>query len=315
MTKEELIARDERSQDLHVYKISDEDYLVESSHGKISYKVVINGSKVCSCGDFAHNIQKNPEFVCKHILAVINANGNAKRMTTMKHKPKLDDRWITSIKGKDFVVYSGLLDLAHQIGLKSITVEVEQFPGQDNGNEAVCRAVAETTNGQMFVDYGDANPKNTSGIVANHLLRVASTRAKARTLRDMTNIGMTCLEELGGDDEVGAVHSVKVKSTGSHQNKPKPQAPKQAEKPQAAKPVAPQAPAAKPEQPSQPAPSNGNGKPSTAQINAIMNLAHRRGLNEEHLNTLAKDKLQLPSFQALSADQAGAFIKVLQQSA
>jgi hypothetical protein len=326
MTKEELIARDARSQDLHVYKISDEDYLVESSHGKISYKVVINGNKVCSCGDFAHNIQKNPEFVCKHILAVINANGNAKRLTTMKYKPKLDDRWITSIKGKDFVVYSGLLDLAHQIGLKSITVEVEQFPGQDNGNEAVCRAVAQTTSGQMFVDYGDANPKNTSGIVANHLLRVASTRAKARTLRDMTNIGMTCLEELGGDDEVGAVHSVRVKTnqTGPKQAKPqaakpveqpKPQAPKQAEKPQAAKPVAPEAPAAKPEQPAQPAPSNGNGKPSTAQINAIMNLATRKGLTEEHLNTLAKDKLQLPSFQALSADQAGAFIKALQQSA
>lgn len=311
MTKEELIARDERSQDLHVYKISDEDYFVESSHGKISYKVVINGSKVCSCGDYGHNILKNPEFVCKHILAVLNANGNAKRLTTIKHKPKLDDRWITSIKGKDFVLYPGLLDVAHQLGLKSITVEVEQYPGQDNGNEAVCRAVAETTTGQVFVDYGDANPKNTSSMVVNHLLRVASTRAKSRTLRDMTNIGMTSLEELGGDDDVGSVNTVKVKTHSAAPKQAKPQAAKPvAPKPQAEKPAVP-APAAKPEQP----PSNGNGKPSTAQVNAILNLATRRGLTEAHLDTLAKEKLQIPSFQALSADQAGAFIKALQQSA
>jgi len=31
---------------------------------------------------------------------------------------------------------------------------------------------------------------------------MASTRAKARALRDLTNIGMTCLEELGDLDEV-----------------------------------------------------------------------------------------------------------------
>ena len=110
MTKEELIQRDQRSQDLQVFKINDQDYFVESSKGKITYKVIVNnGHKVCTCGDYAHNIGSNPEFMCKHILAVLNANGNAHKLTTMKHKPKLDDRWITNIKGKDFVVYSGLL--------------------------------------------------------------------------------------------------------------------------------------------------------------------------------------------------------------
>jgi hypothetical protein len=38
--------------------------------------------------------------------------------------------------------------------------------------------------------------------VAKHLLRMASTRSIARALRSYTNIGMTCLEELGDFDEV-----------------------------------------------------------------------------------------------------------------
>jgi cell division septation protein DedD len=319
MTKEELIQRDQRSQNLQVFQINDRDYFVESSKGKITYKVIVNnGHKICTCGDYAHNIGSNPEFVCKHILAVLNANGNAHTLTTMKHKPKLDDRWITSIKGKDFVVYSGLLDLSHQIGLKSITVEVEQFPDKDNGNEAICRATTHSNDGQVFVDYGDANPKNTSSMVVNHLLRVASTRAKARTLRDMTNIGMTCLEELGGDDDIAAAPPVRVKTT-------KPQAAKQAEqpaKPQAAKPVEQPKQAAKPvETPAaspkaeKPEPSNGNGRPSSAQVNAIKNLAYRRGLTDENMNTLAKERLNIPSFQDLSAEQAATFIKILQQSA
>ena len=31
---------------------------------------------------------------------------------------KLEERFIITLKGKDFVVYAGLLDLAHQKGLK-----------------------------------------------------------------------------------------------------------------------------------------------------------------------------------------------------
>ena len=114
---------------------------------------------------------------------------------------------LPSIQGKEFVLYAGLLDLAHKKGLKKLIVEILQYPNQENGNTAVCRAVAENAGGEIFTDIGDANPVNVNKKIINHIIRMASTRAKARCLRDMTNIGITCLEELGelnGDEVIGA---------------------------------------------------------------------------------------------------------------
>ena len=37
-------------------------------------------------------------------------------------KPLLDERFITTIQGKEFAVYRGLLDLAHQKGIQMIQV-------------------------------------------------------------------------------------------------------------------------------------------------------------------------------------------------
>ena len=309
MTQEELSKRDQRSQNLRVFQINDQEYFVESSKGQISYKVALqNGHTTCTCADFANNIQNDSKFKCKHILAVVNGNGNVQKLDTIKQKPKLDDRWITSIKGKDFVVYSGLLDLAHQVGLKSIQVEVIQYPTKDNGNEAICKATTHSKDGQLFEDYGDANPKNTNSLVVNHILRVAATRAKARTLRDMTNIGMTCLEELG-DEEIDA----------NTQPSPKKQAPKE----QSKAPANPQKPKTQETKKTETSGSkstpdnggNGSAKPSSSQLSAIKNLAYRRGLSDQDIDNLAKDKLEIPSLHELSADQAGRFIKILQQSA
>ncbi len=114
----------------------------------------------------------------------------------------MDERFIKNIEGKDFVLYAGLLDLAHQKGLAKMQVEILQYPGTDNGHMAIVRAQAESKLGELFVDVGDANPTNCNAKVAKHLLRMASTRAKARALRDFTNIGMTCLEELGDLNEI-----------------------------------------------------------------------------------------------------------------
>jgi hypothetical protein len=97
-------------------------------------------------------------------------------------RPKLEERFIINLKGKDFVLYAGLLDLAHQRGLQGITVDAIQYPTKDNGFEAICRATVESRSGEVFVELGDANPKNTNQMVVNHILRMASTRAKASTM-------------------------------------------------------------------------------------------------------------------------------------
>lgn len=113
--------------------------------------------------------------------------------------PTLDKRFLVDLKGKEFVTYAGLLDLAHQHGLKELKVDLVQFPCTENGMECIVKAMAVTESGMLFCDVGDANPHNTSKSVAQHIIRMASTRAKARVLRDMTNIGITALEELGDD--------------------------------------------------------------------------------------------------------------------
>jgi hypothetical protein len=115
----------------------------------------------------------------------------------------IDKKFIISLHGKDFVKYEGLLDLAHKDGLKTIDVEILQFPSKENGMTAICKATAITDKGS-FSDIGDANPQSVSKNIAPHLIRMASTRAKARALRDLNNIGMTALEELADDEVVGS---------------------------------------------------------------------------------------------------------------
>lgn len=108
--------------------------------------------------------------------------------------------YIITRQGKDFVLYEGLLDEAHQQGLKRISTTLVQIPHDDNGNMAVVQAEVETTKG-TFSGIGDAAPGNVNRMIVPHLIRMAETRAKARALRDAVNIGVTALEELGDLDE------------------------------------------------------------------------------------------------------------------
>lgn len=121
-------------------------------------------------------------------------------MTKKIEKPTVDQRFIVKLQGKEFVRYEGLLDTAHQIGIKSIETELLQIPNKENGNIAIAKAVVTTEDGKVFEGYGDASPNSVTGMLVPHIIRMAETRAKARALRDLTNIGMTALEELGGED-------------------------------------------------------------------------------------------------------------------
>ena len=123
----------------------------------------------------------------------------------------VDKRFVVNLQGKDFVTYEGLLDTAHQKGLVGIHTDIIQLPTSQNGNMCVVKAVAKTESGE-FHGIGDADPNNVNRLIAKHIIRMAETRAKARALRDLTNIGMTAIEELGGDD-APAPRNQEVKKT------------------------------------------------------------------------------------------------------
>ncbi len=122
--------------------------------------------------------------------------------------------FIVERDGRTFVLYAGLLDLAHERGLKSITTTLVQIPNELNGNMAICHATVETEQG-TFTGLGDACPANVTRLMAPHLIRMAETRAKARALRDAVNVGVTALEELADIDDLGDEAS-SSRSDGSH---------------------------------------------------------------------------------------------------
>lgn len=124
----------------------------------------------------------------------------------------MDKKYIINKQGKDFVLYEGLLDAAHQQGLKRISTVLIQIPHEDNGNVAVVSAEVETATG-TFSGIGDASPGNVNRMIAPHLIRMAETRAKARALRDAINVGETALEELA-DDDGGAPLRIVNRDTG-----------------------------------------------------------------------------------------------------
>ena len=110
------------------------------------------------------------------------------------------EEYMIERQGKRFVLYAGLLDAAHARGLRSIETELLQVPSAENGEVAVARAVVRTEDGK-FSGIGDASPQNVGRAIAPHVIRMAETRAKARALRDAINVGVTALEELGGEGE------------------------------------------------------------------------------------------------------------------
>ena len=220
-------------------------------------------------------------------------------------QPVLDERFITTIKGREFVVYAGLLDLAHQKGLKGIVVEALQYPTKANGMEGICKAIVESKDGEEYIEIGDASILNVSSQIKDHVLRMAATRAKARALRDFTNIGITCLEELGdlndviGTDGVKNVANKKKATKRTVKTKPSDdeQESKDSKKSKTVTSI-----------------STDQPKMSQAQKTAILNLSKRRGIDEAELNTMVEEAYGV-AFDQLSSKDAAQFIRSLQQAA
>lgn len=335
MNTNDIAKRNDKSEKLKVFRLQDGQFYVESAEGKICYKVVIsNGTKSCACADYTNRIEKDPTFLCKHILAVINGNGNIKDIEIAREQPpRLDERFIIEIEGREFVKYPGLLDLGHQKGIVKIDVDPVQYPTKENGMFAICKALIVSSDGRTFTDVGDANPDNCSSKVRKHVLRMASTRAIARALRSYTNIGMTCLEELGDFDEAseGDVRSKtrakresrtaatkpeqqKGGATTDDRKEEKKQTPKDNQTGQKPADSGAKASGEKKKDSKASDTENTKAKPSSAQVKAILSLAERRGINGEQLVKIFTDKFQKP-YEEIDSNTAKDFIKYLQQAA
>ena len=101
-----------------------------------------------------------------------------------------------NIKGKQHPTYAGVLNKAHEEGLKEIRTELIQAPLESNNYMAIIHARVTTEKG-VFDGIGDATPKNVNSMIAPHIVRMAETRAKGRALRDALNIAEALAEELG----------------------------------------------------------------------------------------------------------------------
>jgi hypothetical protein len=337
MTAKELQKRGAKAEMLRVLQTEDGAFYAESAEGKILYRVIADDQETsCTCADFTRNSKKDPDFQCKHILSVLNCvpTGDVESVQYLERKkPKLDERWIIEIEGNQFVKYAGLLDLGHQKGISQIEVEPLQLPTKENGNSAICKATVISKSGESFTDIGDANPQNCSSKVAKHLLRLASTRAIARSLRTFTNIGLTALEELADlNDVIGNGSKSGSKPKAKKQTSKKPKVAKSAQsKSKSSKPGSTAKTSSKADQIETNNSGNstgnkpGNGRSETqaagkqpamseAQKRAIYNLSRRRGISVEDLEQMSVDAYGV-AVENLTSKDASAFIRNLQQAA
>jgi hypothetical protein len=97
--------------------------------------------------------------------------------------------FIVNRQGKDFVLYEGLLDEAHQQGLSRISTTLIQLPHEENGNMAVVAAEVETSKG-VFSAIGEASPQADDRTTTPMYIALAEANAKSRALADAVNIGI-----------------------------------------------------------------------------------------------------------------------------
>jgi hypothetical protein len=188
-------------------------------------------------------------------------------------------------QGKTFVLYAGLLDLAHAMGLEEIDTQLLQVPSDENGQVAIVRARVITKRGR-FSGIGDASPANVARAMLTATIRLAETRAKARALRDAVNVGVVAFEELGENvDEMPQVSPL------DHYQQ-------QAAQPQRA-------------EQQQPAQSSNPNIASPAQVRAIYAIARdTHGLNEKDVDARSQSVFGVSPVD-LTRKQASDFITSL----
>jgi len=194
---------------MEITKLNDNEYDVNSTSEKFpdrKYRVTIGEKNDCSCPSYIHGKKDS----CKHIEGVLEEYGQGEVVVksdepTKKSPFKLNPEHIIDYKGKDFILYKGLLEAGQHKGIKSLDAsEILQYPSDENKNTCIVKAVLISKDGERYSEIGDASfdiPHNVNNMIKPHFIRMAATRAKARALRDFTGIAITSFEELGADTD------------------------------------------------------------------------------------------------------------------
>ena len=106
---------------------------------------------------------------------------------------------VQNFKGREFVTFAELLELAHQDDLNLIETELIQRPSAENEMTAIAHAKVRTATG-TFTGIGDSSPANTKAHILPASIRLSETRAIVRALRFATGTGRAAIEELGEDE-------------------------------------------------------------------------------------------------------------------
>lgn len=125
------------------------------------------------------------------------------------------DKHTITLQGKEFTLFPGLVALAYDQSMVGMTTRKLQDPAEDNGYRAIFEATSSflvyDADGEIVRDgngdpliakytcQGDASPKDVKANMIPVLLRMAETRAMARSLRVGTGLATTAYDELGPD--------------------------------------------------------------------------------------------------------------------
>ena len=170
----------------HVFPLDDGRTAHVRSQSDPSVSHLVNGT--CDCKATQYHAAP-----CAHRLAFRVYQRTVERLTVdpeeERWEPVADPepppvhgipaQYLTTIQGRPFIRFEGLLALAHARGLVALETTVVQV----SSDWAVCQSTARFQDGRVFTDIGDASPTNVKKHLAPHFVRMAATRASARALR------------------------------------------------------------------------------------------------------------------------------------
>ena len=226
--------------------------------------------------------------------------------------------FIVERQGRAFVLYAGLLNMAHENGLKSIKTDLVQVPSEANYRVAICTAtVVLEKDGveRTYTGIGDAAPNNVAPAMQLCLIRMAETRSKARALRDAVNVGVAAFEELGEDDAHDGAPERGYALSPGRGGRTERFAPASRTSGSSSSGNGATTRTA-PVKPVVPTPVLVEGRTLTpgqiteAQAKAIRSLCRAKGLEAD---TQAQEKFEVASLEKLSETQAGELIRILSE--